>query len=148
MDQIDEGLAAKFRSLLPHLDERQRRLVLGAEAWVLGHGGIRRVASGRLDGGHCVAWVSDLEVGDAPFMDRETGKAIPYGIYNTRVAVAQELGLSEIPANIHMPEDALPEDMIGRFGSSETWGDALVYRTSSQRPPLGPTGTPTRPRMP
>ena len=28
----DEGLAAKFAVLLPHLDERQRRLLLGAEA--------------------------------------------------------------------------------------------------------------------
>ncbi|MFJ1551078.1 ISAzo13 family transposase, partial [Streptomyces sp. NPDC088246] len=33
-----------FRLLLPHLDERQRRLVLGAAARVLGHGGIRTVA--------------------------------------------------------------------------------------------------------
>ena len=35
---------AKFESLLPHLDERQRRLALGAEARVLGHGGIKAVA--------------------------------------------------------------------------------------------------------
>ncbi|MFD7015266.1 ISAzo13 family transposase [Streptomyces sp. NPDC059928] len=33
-----------FELLLPHLDERQRRLVLGAAARVRGHGGIRRVA--------------------------------------------------------------------------------------------------------
>jgi DDE family transposase len=39
-----EMLAAKFGSVLPHLDERQRRLVLGAEARALGHGGIRMVA--------------------------------------------------------------------------------------------------------
>jgi hypothetical protein len=37
-------LAAKFGVIFPHLDERQRRLVLGAEARALGHGGIRRVA--------------------------------------------------------------------------------------------------------
>ena len=37
-------LAAKFESLLPHLDERQRRLLLGAEARAVGHGGIRLVA--------------------------------------------------------------------------------------------------------
>jgi len=37
-------LAAKFESILPHLDERQRRLLLGAEARALGHGGIRLVA--------------------------------------------------------------------------------------------------------
>src|SRR6516164_1345044 len=38
-----EMLAAKFGVILPHLDERQRRLLLGAEARALGHGGIRLV---------------------------------------------------------------------------------------------------------
>ncbi|MER5689659.1 ISAzo13 family transposase, partial [Streptomyces sp. NPDC002205] len=37
-------LAAKFEAILPHLDERQRRLLIGAEAQSLGHGGIRAVA--------------------------------------------------------------------------------------------------------
>jgi len=37
-------LAAKFEALFPHLDERQRRLLMGAEARALGHGGIRLVA--------------------------------------------------------------------------------------------------------
>jgi len=37
-------LAAKFEVIFPHLDERQRRLLLGAEARALGHGGIRLVA--------------------------------------------------------------------------------------------------------
>jgi hypothetical protein len=69
-------------------------------------------------------------------------------IDNTRVAVAQELDIPEIPINVHAPDDPLPDDMAGRFGPAETWGDALAYRTSNQRPPLGPTGTPTRPRMP
>ena len=40
-----EMLAAKFGTILPHLDERQRRLLLGAEARALGHGGIRLVAA-------------------------------------------------------------------------------------------------------
>src|SRR6266581_2207562 len=39
-----EMLAAKLGSIFPHLDERQRRLLMGAEARVLGHGGIRVVA--------------------------------------------------------------------------------------------------------
>jgi hypothetical protein len=39
-----EMLAAKFETIFPHLDERQRRLVMGAEARALGHGGIRLVA--------------------------------------------------------------------------------------------------------
>jgi transposase len=37
-------LAAKFDVIFPHLDERQRRLLMGAEARALGHGGIRLVA--------------------------------------------------------------------------------------------------------
>src|SRR5271165_4835527 len=42
--EIEESLAAKFPVLLPHLDERQRRLYLGSEARSLGHGGIEAVA--------------------------------------------------------------------------------------------------------
>src|SRR6266513_470775 len=41
---FEESLAAKFQVLFPHLDERQRRLLMGAEARALGHGGIRLVA--------------------------------------------------------------------------------------------------------
>jgi hypothetical protein len=39
-----EMLAAKFGVIFPHLDERQRRLLMGAEARALGHGGVRLVA--------------------------------------------------------------------------------------------------------
>src|SRR5680860_887283 len=41
----DEVLVAKFAVLLPQLDERQRRLLLGAEAIALGRGGITAVAA-------------------------------------------------------------------------------------------------------
>jgi hypothetical protein len=44
MEVTGEMLAAKFEAIFPHLDERQRRLLMGAEARVLGHGGIRLVA--------------------------------------------------------------------------------------------------------
>jgi hypothetical protein len=37
-------LGVKFAALLPHLDERQRRLYLGSEASALGHGGVVAVA--------------------------------------------------------------------------------------------------------
>src|SRR5437867_4876083 len=39
-----EMLAALFESVSPHLDERQRRLLAGAQARVVGRGGIRLVA--------------------------------------------------------------------------------------------------------
>jgi hypothetical protein len=44
MEVTGEVLAAKFQAIFPHLDERQRRLLMGAEARALGHGGIRLVA--------------------------------------------------------------------------------------------------------
>jgi Rhodopirellula transposase DDE domain/Helix-turn-helix of DDE superfamily endonuclease len=44
MDEIRQVLAAKFLAIFPHLDERQRRLLMAAEARALGHGGIRAVA--------------------------------------------------------------------------------------------------------
>jgi Rhodopirellula transposase DDE domain len=40
----EEALAEKLGAVLPHLDERQRRLTLAAEARALGHGGIAAVA--------------------------------------------------------------------------------------------------------
>ncbi|MFD7665168.1 hypothetical protein ACFV57_21525, partial [Streptomyces sp. NPDC059788] len=43
-DEVRGQLAVKFEVLFPHLDERQRRLLMGAEARILGHGGIRAVA--------------------------------------------------------------------------------------------------------
>jgi hypothetical protein len=43
-EEARQMLAAKFEAIFPHLDERQRRLLMGAEARALGHGGIRLVA--------------------------------------------------------------------------------------------------------
>ena len=69
---------------------------------------------------------------------------------NTRPAVAQELGIPEIPVRVHPSYESLPRPMIdqARFGPSTTWGEALRYRTARQKPPLGPSGTPARPRLP
>ena len=41
MEVTGEVLAAKFQAIFPHLDEQQRRLLTGAKARALGHGGIR-----------------------------------------------------------------------------------------------------------
>jgi hypothetical protein len=43
-DEDRDQLAVKFAVLFPHLDERQRRLLMAAEARSLGPGGIRAVA--------------------------------------------------------------------------------------------------------
>jgi Rhodopirellula transposase DDE domain len=62
-----EMLAAVFGDIWPHLDERQRRLLLGAQARALGHGGIRLVAAAA---GAAEATVSlgarELESGEEP----------------------------------------------------------------------------------
>ncbi len=60
-------LAAKFRAILPHLDERQRRLLIGAEAQSLGHGGIRAVArAAGVREATVSAGVRELDSGEAP----------------------------------------------------------------------------------
>lgn len=62
---IETGLAAKFQALFPHLDERQRRLAIGAEARSLGHGGIRLVArAAGVREGTVSRGVAELESGD------------------------------------------------------------------------------------
>ncbi len=43
---VGESVARRYAALRPYLDERQRRLVLGAEAAELGRGGIKTVARG------------------------------------------------------------------------------------------------------
>src|SRR6266436_1798910 len=42
--ESEASVAARFAALSPHLDERQRRLWVGAEARVLGRGGVSLVA--------------------------------------------------------------------------------------------------------
>jgi transposase len=60
-------LAGKFRVLFPHLDERQRRLLMGAEARALGYGGIKAVARAAGVAENTVArGVSDLDAGGQP----------------------------------------------------------------------------------
>ena len=65
--QSEEALAAKFAALFPHLDERQRRLLMGAEARLLGHGGIKLVT--RAAGVSAVTvsrGIDELEAGGEP----------------------------------------------------------------------------------
>ncbi|WP_326715574.1 ISAzo13 family transposase [Streptomyces sp. NBC_01474] len=64
-DETCDQLAVKFAVLFPHLDERQRRLLMAAEARALGHGGIRAVARAAGVSGTTVRkGTSDLEAGD------------------------------------------------------------------------------------
>src|SRR2546429_1785184 len=65
--ETGQMLAAKFEVLFPHLDERQRRLLMGAEARTLGHGGIRVVARAAGVAENTVSrGMSDLDAGEQP----------------------------------------------------------------------------------
>ncbi|HEX4659603.1 MAG TPA: ISAzo13 family transposase [Streptosporangiaceae bacterium] len=65
--EVQESLAAKFAALFPHLDERQRRLVAGAEARALGHGGIGVVAAAAgMRPGTVSRGVTELDSGQEP----------------------------------------------------------------------------------
>jgi hypothetical protein len=77
---VVESLRAKLTAVLPHLDERQQRLVLAGEARSLGHGGIAAVAQAsgasrsRISQG-----IAELEAGEAPLgrVRREGGGRKP-----------------------------------------------------------------------
>src|SRR5260370_5264715 len=65
--EVTRALAAKFAEMLPHLDERQRRLYLGSEARSLGYGGIAAVArAARVPELTVPAGVAELEAGAEP----------------------------------------------------------------------------------
>ena len=63
-------LALRFEVLLPHLDERQRRLALATEARLLGHGGVRLVARlARVSESTVRKGVFELEEGAGPLAE-------------------------------------------------------------------------------
>ena len=64
-------LVSRFEVVLPHLDERQRRLALGQEARLLGHGGVRAVA--------VAAGVSEATVRSGVFELEAGGDRLPGG---------------------------------------------------------------------
>jgi hypothetical protein len=67
MSVVQDAVARKTASLWPHLDERQRRLVLGAEAREIGRGGVKLVAAAAGVSPDTVAkGLRELESGAAP----------------------------------------------------------------------------------
>lgn len=66
-DLSGAGLVVKFAQLLPHLDERRRRLYLASEAIAIGHGGIAAVAAASGAGAATVArGIAELAANPAP----------------------------------------------------------------------------------
>jgi transposase len=66
-EEMVASLAAKFGAIFPHLDERQRRLLMGAEARALGYGGIQAVArAAGVREGTVSRGAAELESGQEP----------------------------------------------------------------------------------
>ena len=65
--QQRDQLEQRFEVLLPHLNERQKRLALGTEARLIGHGGVRAVAQAAGVSSTTVrSGVAELEAGGEP----------------------------------------------------------------------------------
>jgi len=107
-EDVVASLRAKFDALLPHLDERARRLTLAAEARSLGHGGIAAVA--RASGAsqsRIAKGVAELESGEAPSSRvRRPGAGRPAAAVRDPSLVAALLQLVE-PTRRGDPESAL-----------------------------------------
>ena len=68
--EVRDQLVLRFGVLFPHLNERQRRLVMAQEARLLGHGGVRAVARAAGASETTVrAGVFELEAGEDPLPD-------------------------------------------------------------------------------
>src|SRR3954453_20637102 len=66
-DETRDQIAVKLAVLVPHLDERQRRLLMATEARALGHEGVRAVARAASVSETTVRkGVSELEAGEEP----------------------------------------------------------------------------------
>jgi hypothetical protein len=104
-----EQLSLRFEVLMPHLNERQRRLLLATEARLLGHGGVRAVA--RVAGVSETtvrAGVFELEEGQEPFPEgrvrrggggRKSAAALDAGLVPSLLALVEpdERGDPESP---------------------------------------------------
>ena len=106
-----ERLSLRFEVLMPHLNERQRRLLLATEARLLGHGGVRAVAR--------VAGVSETTVRTGVFELEEGGEPFPEGRARRegggrKSAAALDAGL--VPALLALVEPDERGDDLGVLG--------------------------------
>lgn len=97
---VRDQLAVKFEVLFPHLDERQRRLLMGAEARILGHGGVRAVArAAKVSETTVRKGVAELESGEGPLGrvrksggGRKRAADLDPGLRHALLALADERG--------------------------------------------------------
>ena len=73
---VRDQLSMRFEVLLPHLNERQRRLLLATEARLAGHGGVRAVAEvAGVSETTVRAGVFELKAGEAPFPEGQVRRS-------------------------------------------------------------------------
>ncbi|MGW7449788.1 ISAzo13 family transposase [Kitasatospora sp. NPDC054795] len=120
-DELIGPLRAKFEAVVPHLDERQRRLLYGAEARQLGHGGIAAVAEAAGVSKGCVSrGLADLEEDAAPDgRIRRVGAGRPS-------AASKDPGLRE--ALLALVADSTRGDPIGPL----TWTTKSLTRLADE----------------
>jgi hypothetical protein len=107
--EVRDQLSMRFEVLIPHLNERQRRLLLATEARLLGHGGVRAVAQvAGVSETTVRAGVFELEEGQEPFPEgrvrrggggRKSAAALDAGLVPALLALAEpdERGDPESP---------------------------------------------------
>ncbi|MBB5775036.1 hypothetical protein HD596_001792 [Nonomuraea jabiensis] len=109
-DEVRDQLALRFAVLLPHLNERQRRLALATEARLLGHGGVRLVA--RVTGvseSTVRKGVFELEAGVEPLPD---GRVRRSGGGRLRAEVVDRLLLPALMGLVEPDERGDPESPL------------------------------------
>jgi hypothetical protein len=129
----------RFEVLLPHLNERQRRLLLAAEARLLGHGGVRAVAQ--------VAGVSETTVRRGVFELEEGQDPFPDGRARTEGGgrrSAGELDAGLVPALLALVEP----DERGDPESPLRWTTKSLRRLAGELTRQGhPVSAPTVGRL-
>src|SRR5690349_20875693 len=137
-EEAAQVLAAKFTVIFPHLDERQRRLLMGAEARALGHGGIRLVARAAgvreatvsLGAGELEAGAEPLGRARRPGGGRKRAAALDPGLVPALLALVepQERGDPMSPLRWTAKSTRNLADELTRQGhkvSADTVGDLL-----------------------
>src|SRR5437868_23101 len=111
VDEVVRGqLATRFEVLLPHLNERQRRLAVAVEARLLGHGGIRaaaRVAGMTEITARC--GVAELAAGVAGLRD---GRVRALGGGRRQAGQTQPAGVEALLSRVEPDERGDPESPL------------------------------------
>jgi hypothetical protein len=127
---VESALAAKFARLLPHLNERQRRLAVAAEVAAVGRGGVSVVA--RASGLSRPTVYRGLAELDEPALEIAAGRPLmhPYGQHvAAREQVRRDVELGRQSA-AHGP---------AQFVTVEPRGEAGVHTVEAQdRRPVRP----------